>query len=184
MTKSSHEQNNLHVLAAGRFLRLVKRGRWEYTERVHSRGAIVIIAITDTGNLILVEQPRVALGTSVIELPAGLVGDTLGQENEALEVAAERELLEETGYQAQHFERLVFGPTSPGLSSECLTLYRATGLQKVAAGGGDDSEQIIVHEIPLTQVEAWLQAQTDQGRMIDIKVYAGLYFTRTGSIKS
>lgn len=180
MNSSHHEQKDLQVLAEGRFLRLVKRDRWEFAERVHSRGAIAVVAVTNEGNFLLVEQPRAAFHNDpVIELPAGIVGDTPGQEDEALEVAAQRELLEETGYHAQHLERLAFGPTSPGLSGECLAIYRATGLKKVAAGGGDDSEQITVHEVPLAQVETWLQAQIQQGRHIDLKVYAGLYFAVT-----
>ena len=60
------------ILAAGRFLRLVRRGTWEYAERVHPRPAVVIVAVTSAGELVLVEQFRVPLQARVIELPAGL----------------------------------------------------------------------------------------------------------------
>ena len=53
---------------------------------------------------------------------------------------------------------------------------RAEGLIKRGAGGGDASEAITVHEVPLADVSTWLRQQTAAGRLVDIKVYAGLYF--------
>ncbi|RMF83027.1 MAG: DNA mismatch repair protein MutT, partial [Planctomycetota bacterium] len=57
------------VLAAGRYLSLVRQGRWEYARRVNCTGAVVIIATTDDDRIILVEQFRTPLGKPVIELP-------------------------------------------------------------------------------------------------------------------
>jgi hypothetical protein len=48
--------------------------------------------------------------------------------------------------------------------------------EKVAAGGGDHAEDIIVHEVPLAEVAGWLNEQREAGAACDIKIYAGLYF--------
>ena len=71
------------------------------------------------------------------------------------------------------------GPTSPGLTSEEIVIYRATGLRRVGPGGGLESESITVHEVPLAGAEAWLREREAAGLRIDLKVYAGLYFART-----
>lgn len=164
------------ILAAGRFLRLVRRGHWEFVERVNTTGAVVIVAVTADGRLLLVEQFRLPLACPVIELPAGLAGDLPQSRGEDLREAARRELLEETGYASQEMLYLTDGPSSAGLSTEEYTLLRATGLRRVRAGGGDESESIVVHEVPLAEVPAWLDAQRQAGKKVDPRVYAGLYF--------
>lgn len=93
-------------------------------------------------------------------------------------LAAGRELVEETGYEASAIEFMTRGPSSPGLSSECLAIYLATGLRRVGPGGGVEGEQITVHEIALSEADAWLAARAAEGVQIDLKVYAGLYFAR------
>lgn len=167
---------NKRTLYEGEFLRLNRVDHWEYTERANARGAVIVVAVTDDDELLLVEQPRIPLQQSVIELPAGLVGDIVGEEDEQLAVAAARELEEETGYRAQRFEYLTAGPPSAGMANEIISFYRAFELTRVHAGGGDDSEQIIPHAIPLDAVESWLAARQDEGLLVDPKVYTGLYF--------
>jgi ADP-ribose pyrophosphatase len=164
------------VLAAGKYLRLVKRGRWEFADRHNTTGAVVIVAVTPTRCLLLVEQFRVPLNAPTIELPAGLVGDEPGTAGEALEIAARRELLEETGYAATRFTYLTHGPTSAGLSTEVVTLLQAHDLRREHAGGGVGHEAITVHEVPLGDAHAWLTARIAAGTHVDPKVFAGLYF--------
>jgi len=164
------------VLAEGQHLRLVRRGGWEYAERVRGTGIVVIVAVTEDGRLLLTEQHRIPVGRPVVELPAGLAGDRVEDAGEDLETAARRELLEETGYEAQAFERLTEGPPSAGLSSEVVTLLRAVGLRRVGPGGGDAHEAITVHAVPLGEVPGWLDAVARRGCLVDSKVYAGLYF--------
>jgi ADP-ribose pyrophosphatase len=84
--------------------------------------------------------------------------------------------LEETGYEAAELHYLFTGPSSPGLTSETLSFYLATGLRKVASGGGVDNENIIVHEAPLADIDSWLAAQIAAGKSIDPRIYTGLYF--------
>jgi ADP-ribose pyrophosphatase len=126
-----------------------------------------VIAVTEAAELVLVEQYRIPTGCSVIELPAGLIGDQ-GAETE-LEAAA-RELEEETGIRADRFERLWVGPSSAGLTDELVVLVRAFGLRKVHSGGGVDGERILVHQVPLEQLDSWLLSRERSGLLVDLKV--------------
>ncbi len=176
MTDAETVSQPLTTIASGRFVRLVRRGRWEYAERVNATGAAAIVALTPADKLILIEQPRPAMGGLVIELPAGLVGDTPGEEDEDMAIAAGRELVEETGYEAATIKFLTRGPSSPGISSETLALFLATDLRRVGPGGGVEGEDITVHEVGLDAVEQWLRDRSDEGYHIDLKVYTGIYF--------
>ncbi|MDP3723944.1 MAG: NUDIX hydrolase [Candidatus Omnitrophota bacterium] len=166
------------VMSEGKFVRLLIKGGWEYVERPNCTGAVIIIALTRDGKLLFTEQERIPVGRPVIEFPAGLVGDRRGEEAEALETAAIRELLEETGYKAQRILPLAGGPTSAGLTNELVWLVQAVGLTKRSVGGGEGYERITVHEVPLGNVEAWLRRMEAQGKLVDPKVYAGLYFLK------
>lgn len=158
----------------GRYLRMVERGTWEYSERTHSGGlAAIIIAVTPDDRVLFVEQFRVPLQANTIEMPAGLVGDI--DAGESIEVSAVRELEEETGWTAAHAEVLLIGPTSSGSSSEKVAFVRATGLRKVGPGGGDGDEDITVHEIPRAEAAAWLTAKLREGYELDAKLWAGLW---------
>lgn len=172
MTASGKHQ----ILGQGKHLRLVARDGWEYAERSIASGAVVIVAITAEQKLLLVEQDRLPVNGRVLELPAGLVGDIPGDEQEQWLDAARRELLEETGYSARSAKLLTQGPISAGFGNEMITFVRATGLKKVSAGGGVEHEQIVIHEVPLDRVPAWLKRQQKRGLLIDPKIYAGLYF--------
>ncbi len=165
---------NADVLYQGRWLRLLSRGGWEFVERVGARGVVMIVAVTGDDCLLLVEQHRPALEGLVIELPAGLVGDEAGHEDEELDAAARRELLEETGYEAGEMELLTSGPVSPGSSNESLHVLRARALRKVAGGGGVGHEDIRVHEVPLRDIEGWLGERRAAGIRVDLKVWAAL----------
>jgi ADP-ribose pyrophosphatase len=168
--------HDVQTLYEGKHVRLVRRGKWEYATRPNASGIVAIVAVTEEGKLLLVEQPRTAVGRNVIELPAGLAGDVAGQEGEDLANAARRELLEETGYEAAEMRAVAEGTPSAGITDEVITLYRATGLKKTGLGEGDGSEQITLHEIELDRVERWLESQRAAGKLIDLKVYAGLSF--------
>lgn len=164
------------TLYEGRFIRLIRQGSWEYSERVGISGIVGLIPVTDAGELVLVEQFRVPLGRRVVELPAGLAGDVAGQEGEPLIEAARRELEEETGYRAAELRPMMQGPNSAGSSPHLMTFYLARGLTKVGEGGGDEHEDIQVHVIPLARVPAWLKDQEAAGKVLDPKIYAGLWF--------
>jgi len=164
------------TLFNGRWLRLRRRGRWEFAERTNPGGGVLIVAVTAQDKLLLVEQWREALRCKTIELPAGLVGDEASHPAETAIEAAARELTEETGYRAERVEMLMAGPSSAGMSSEILTLVRAHDLTRVHAGGGDEHEAIVVHEIALTDVPRWLATKMREGFAVDPRLYAALYF--------
>ncbi len=164
------------VLGEGRFLRLVRRNGWEFVERTRPIRAVFIAAVTDDGRLLLTNERRVPVGAGVVGFPAGLVGDTKGQEDESLEDATRRELVEEAGYEPDAVTFLTRGPTSAGITDEVIAIMLATGLRKVGAGGGLAGESIAIHEIPMGEVDAWLEARVAEGTLVDPKVYTGLYF--------
>jgi ADP-ribose pyrophosphatase len=165
----------MKVLCEGRFLTLIDDNGWEYVTRHGVAGIVVIVAITDGGKLVLVEQHRPAVRRRVIELPAGLVGDAADRRAEGLAEAAHRELEEETGYAAREMAVLTEGPTAVGVSDESVTFFHARGLTRVGPGGGDDTEDITVHEVPLADVGTFLADGRRRGLLVDAKIYAGLY---------
>ena len=163
----------METLYQGKFLNMVREGSWEYCERVNQTSAVMVFACTPEGKVLLVEEFRPPIGMQSLCFPAGLSGDG-GPESDAS--AAQRELLEETGYEASEMRYLFTGPSSPGLTSETLSFYLAGGLRKVADGGGVDNENIIVHEAPLDSIDSWLAEQVAAGKSIDPRIYTGLYF--------
>jgi len=164
------------IVWQGKYLQAVLRDGYECIERCNIKGIVGIIAVTDDRRLILVEQFRPPVQARVIELPAGLAGDTAQFKDETLETAARRELLEETGYQAGQMVQVAHGAASAGLSDEMITLMLATGLIKVGDGGGDEHEDITVHEVPLDGLMGWLQERQAKGTVIDLKIYSALAF--------
>ena len=165
-------------IGKGKFLRLVLDGKWEFVERTNARGVVAIVALTMDRRILLTEQFRAAVGRRVIDLPAGLAGDVAGQEDEAFATSALRELIEETGYSAQQIEHLADCPTSPGLSSEIASFFIARDLHQISDGGGVEGEDIVVHCPTLRGFEAWLAKRVAEGILIDVKVYAGLHFSK------
>ena len=167
-------------LGAGRFLRLVAAGHWEYVERIKGSGVVAVAAVTENGHLLLVEQYRLPVGGPVIELPAGLCGDDAGASEEPLAEPACRELLEETGYEVpggpESLEPLFTVPSSAGLTNEIVTIFGVRGVRKVAEGGGVDGENIVVHSLPVGEVAGWLLARSGAGILVDPKVFIGLNF--------
>jgi len=159
--------DTIETMWEGRFIVARREGRWEYVGRTRNIHAAVILAVED-GQVLLVEQYRVPLKARCLELPAGLVGDE--EECETLESAAARELEEETGYRPALIERLGRFASSPGMVSESFTLVRATGLEKVAKGGGVSGEDIVVHRVALHDVPAFVAAKRDEGLAMDVKL--------------
>ncbi len=152
---------------AGRFITAKKQGRWEYVSRARGIRAAVILAIDD-GHVLLVDQYRVPLGRRCLELPAGLIGDDSA--GEAPEVAAARELEEETGYRAGAIEDLGEFFSSPGMVSEAFHLMRAHDLVRVGAGGGVDCEGIVVHRVALDAVPGFVADMRAKGYAVDVKL--------------
>ena len=152
---------------AGKFVQVKRRGRWEYAGRPGGMRAAVVLAV-DAGEVILVQQYRIPLGKFCLELPAGLIGDET--EGEGAIDSAVRELEEETGYRAAHWEELGEFFSSPGMLSESFTLVKATGLTRTGDGGGTDHEDIVVHRVPLGRIAETVAEHRACGHAIDVKL--------------
>ena len=149
---------------AGKYLRMVTDGGWEYVERVGGMTAVVIIAMHD-GKYILVEQVRPPLGNRrCIELPAGLVGD---EDDKSVEETALKELEEETGFLADRIERLGEFFSSPGMVAEGYTLVKAHG---VRPGGTKVEEEIQVHLVAPGDTAGFIADKRAEGLAIDTKL--------------
>ncbi|MDQ2891969.1 MAG: NUDIX hydrolase [Pseudomonadota bacterium] len=153
---------------SGRYLAVRRQGRWEYAERTRDIAAAVIVAVDDLGCVLLVEQYRVPIARACLELPAGLVGDE--EACESVLVAARRELEEETGYRATRLEERGEYFSSPGMTSEHFTLVVASGLDKIADGGGVAGEDITVHRVAIGEIAAFVAAKRRAGVAIDAKL--------------
>ena len=120
-------------LAAGKVVRVrrdivtMPDGQQVGREVVQHPGAVGIVAIDEDERVLMIRQYRHPVGRELWEIPAGL-RDVAG---EPLITTARRELLEEAGYQAAHWQVLADFFTSPGISSERLRVYLACGLTRV-----------------------------------------------------
>ena len=154
---------------------MMQRGSWEYVERTNAGGmSVIIVAATPERKLLFVEQDARA---DPVARPSRCrpAWSATSTPSESLLLAAERELLEETGWRAGRIEHLMTGPSSAGMSTERMAFVRASGLERVHAGGGDDSEDILVHEIDDRRGAALAGAKLAEGYEIDAKVWAGLW---------
>lgn len=161
------------VVWQGRFLEVreapwADTHRWEYVVRPGGIRAAVILALTDAGEVVLVEQYRPPLGANALELPAGLIGDETA--GEAALASAKRELLEETGFAAARWQALGEFASSPGLIGETYHLFRASGLSRKGAGGGVGHERIQVHLVPLAELPEFVAAARARGVVIDTRI--------------
>jgi ADP-ribose diphosphatase len=140
-----------------------KTGTREY---VRHPGAVVVIPLLDSGEVVLEHQWRHPLGRVFIELPAGKIDrgeDTLD--------CAKRELLEETGYVAREWTLLATMHPCVGYSDERLVYYLARGLSHEGARP-DDGEHLEVFTMPLVETLEWIR----EGRITDAKTVAGLFW--------
>lgn len=160
------------VLYEGEHLELRRRRGWEYVEHRVAKESVMVVARTSDDRIVLVEEFRPAVETSVICLPAGLVGDE-GPEDSAS--AARRELFEETGWEAGTLELVGRGPGSAGMSSEIVGFYSARGVEKTGEQGKREREEIRVHVVPLADLVEWLRDKEGAGVLVDPKVWAGLF---------
>jgi ADP-ribose pyrophosphatase len=161
------------VMWQGKYVRALKRGRWEYVSRVNDIRAVVILADFE-GKVILIDQPRMAVGGRCVELPAGLVGDE--DQGATIESTAIKELEEETGFTAQRIERLGDFHASPGMLSESFTLVRAHEISRIGAGGGTEHEDINVHLVGRSDIPAFLEGKRREGLAVDVKLLNFLGF--------
>ena len=137
-------------------------------------GAVALIAVDPEDRLLFVRQFRLAAGATLLELPAGTLDVDAGTGSvEEPDVAAARELDEETGYRAGRLERIAEFWTAPGFATERMYLYLATELVPARADGrlGVDADEVLELE-RLTLPDA-LEA-VDRGEIQDAKSIIGV----------
>ncbi|KHE73208.1 NUDIX hydrolase [Halobacillus sp. BBL2006] len=143
-------------------------GNTSKRELIKHPGAVAVIALTDEGKLVCVEQYRKPLEKSLVEIPAGKL-----EEGEEPETCALRELEEETGYTTENLKLLTSFYTSPGFADEIVHLYFTDNVKPLEVSpDGDEDEFVEVMEVTLQEAE---QLESEQ-RIHDAKTaYALLY---------
>ena len=132
-----------------------------------------VIPVLDDGRVLLIRQWRYGIATECLEIPGGLIdpGETEQQ-------AAERELLEETGYRAGEWQLLGFTHPNPAFMSNRLTTFLATGLtleEPDTTHLGDDDEHITLLHMRFSRALDLIRA----GALVDAKSVSCILFART-----
>lgn len=141
-------------------------GRESWREYIIHPGAVLIVPILPNGNLLFERQFRYPLRQAFIELPAGKID--LGEEELA---TGQRELLEETGFEATNWVKLGLQHPCIGYSNEVIHMYLATDL-RAKAHQRDEDEAMDLLELSLQQA---LQMVFD-GQITDSKTIVALMF--------
>jgi ADP-ribose pyrophosphatase len=140
---------------------------------VRHPGAVVVVPLTAAGTVLMVRQFRAAIGSDLLEIPAG----KRDVEGEAPEVTAARELAEEVGRRAGRLDLLAHFYNSPGFTDELSWLYLARDLTTVPdSRQGTEEQHMTVEEVPLADAPALIRA----GRIVDAKSIIGLSLTWSG----
>jgi ADP-ribose diphosphatase len=135
-------------------------------------GAIAVLALDDGGRLLLVRQWRIPAERAMLEIPAGTL-DVHDGVPEDPDVAARRELEEETGSRAASWRKLAEFWTAPGFASELMHLYLATGLASVDGDdrlGPDEDERLELSRVTIDEALALV----DRGAISDAKTILGV----------
>ena len=124
---------------------------------VRHSGSVVILAVDERGSrphVLLERQYRHAAGDYLWELPAGRI-----DKGEKPLAAAKRELLEETGYTATRWQRILKFYASPGFVAETMNLYLARGLR--AGTAQPEADEVIQQRlVPLAAAVRWVMNRT------------------------
>jgi 8-oxo-dGDP phosphatase len=122
-------------------------GRVAGREKVEHFGAVAVAALDEDDRLVMIYQYRPALGRRLWEMPAGLLDDP----SEDPVVAAQRELVEEVGIEAEEWSTLVDIAGCPGFADESVRVFLARGLRAVErpASGDDEEADLVIRRIPL-----------------------------------
>jgi len=152
---------------------MLPNGSTSKREIIKHPGAVAVIAITEEGKLVVVEQYRKALEKAIVEIPAGKL-----EKGEDPDLCARRELEEETGYGCKDMELISSFYTSPGFADEIVHVYLASGLYKIEnAAGLDEDEFVNLMEITLEEAQGLIKDQ----KIFDAKtMYAVQYWQLLG----
>lgn len=172
-----HEQNlkeiylsgedifNGHIIHVQKWQVLLPDGKTAPREMVLHPGAAAVVPVDENGDVMLVRQHRIAIDKITWEIPAG----KLDKKGEDPFLAAQRELEEETGLRAAHWQELTCLATTPGFCNERITIYLATGLSQHEQHT-DEDEFLNLEKMPLKEAVA----RCMRGEFTDGKTIVGL----------
>jgi ADP-ribose pyrophosphatase len=151
---------------------------WEAVGRVNALGVVVVVPVTEGGEVVLIRQYRPALDRFVIELPAGLIDP-----GEDVFEAGRRELIEETGHEAGRIEILTEGVMSTGIETEPWTVLLAEQVtpaspEACAERPADENEDIDVLSVPLGEAALAVPDLLQEGEAVDLRIYGLLELAR------
>ena len=134
---------------------------------VRHRGAVAVVPLHHDGTVTVIRQYRPAIGTRLLEIPAGL----LDVDDESLDEAARRELQEEVGLACERLDRLCTYLPAAGMTDERITMFVATGLTSIDdERQGPEEDDLVVERIALTDVLSLIE----RGELIDGKTALAL----------
>ena len=147
-------------------------GRRATRDIVGHPGAVAMVALDADDRVLMVRQFRLAAGRTLLEIPAGTLDRHPDGTTEPPDLAARRELEEETGQRATTWRLLGSFWTAPGFATELMHLYLATGLTPAHADrlSPDEDEHLELERIP------WRDAvgMAERGEIADAKSMVGL----------
>jgi ADP-ribose pyrophosphatase len=144
---------------------ILPNGKQAAREVVVHPGAVAVVAVTDSGRLLLIKQYRYPVAEVIWEIPAGKL-----EKGEDPLICAKRELAEETGYGAERWTHLSTFFTTPGFSDEIMHVYLASGLE-INEQTADDDEFI---DEPYFVSFAEALGMITSGEIKDAKTIAGI----------
>lgn len=139
-------------------------GKTTEREVVVHRGAVAVVAVNETGEIVLIKQFRYPTGKILWEIPAGKINA-----EEVPQDCAVRELAEETGFGAREWQHMATFYTTPGFSDELMYVYLARDLY-TDKREMDDDEFIEIHPVPLENATEMIKS----GEIADAKSIAGI----------
>ncbi len=145
---------------------ILDNGSEAIRETVYHPGAVAVVALTNSKDILLVEQYRHPSRENLLELPAGKL-----ERGESPVECAKRELSEETGFEAQNWLKMNEFYTAPGFASEKMYMYYADSLTKVKTDL-DEDENIALRITPYKDALSMILS----GKIKDGKTIAGLLF--------
>ncbi len=144
-------------------------GQEYHKEVIVHPGAVVVLPVLDADHIVMIKNERLSVGQTLWELPAGTI-----EPPEPPDLCAPRELEEEAGYKADKITRMTTFFTSPGICTEAMFCYLATGLAKIPQRL-ETGEHIVPETIPLKTALNWVKT----GEIRDAKTIATLLFYNT-----
>lgn len=142
-------------------------GKQAKREIVRHHGGAAILAFKDKNTILMVEQFRKPIETSILEIPAGKI-----EKGEDPKKCGIRELEEETGYKSNKFEFMGKIVSSPGFCDECIYIYKAQDLYKGRSNIGDEDEFINIHEVNTERAREMIKS----GKIIDAKTICAFMY--------